>query len=163
MGRRQADSVGVDAGRAPVRAGLRAIPQNSASQRSGDHSVHGRRLRQQVRARCAGHHLRATGKDGQGSGEADARSQGRAFGHRQPSIGHGEDPRWRFSGWDADALRRAEAGAPGAPAPRPISHCPTSTIFRTASGSTPTSTSTPASNARCVRQAILRAATSQKS
>ena len=74
---------------------LRGRPQDSAGERPRHHAVHGRRLRQQVRAGLAGHHLREAGAAGQGAGEADARSQGRASRHRQPSVGHRAHPRRR--------------------------------------------------------------------
>ena len=58
VGGRQADRVGLDAGRARHARGVREGPRHPAGQRPRDHRVHGRRLRQQVRAGRAGHHLR---------------------------------------------------------------------------------------------------------
>ena len=61
VGRRQADRVDLDAGGDSARAELRAGARHPAGQRPHHHAVHGRRLRQQVRARRAGHHLREAG------------------------------------------------------------------------------------------------------
>ena len=110
MGRRQADRVDLDSGRDPERAGLRAGAWHPAGQRPHHHAVHGRRLRQQVRARRAGHHLRQAGAHRQAAGEADARSQGRASRHRQPSVGDGAHPRRRHRRRHADRVRRPELG-----------------------------------------------------
>jgi xanthine dehydrogenase molybdopterin-binding subunit B len=72
--------------------------------------VHGRRLRQQVRAGQPGRHLREARAAGEASGEADARSQGRASRHRQPSVRHRAHQSRRHGRWPADLVRRAELG-----------------------------------------------------
>ena len=66
---------------------------------------------------------------GQGAGEADARSQGRASRHRQPSVGDRADQGRRVRGRQADGVRRRRAGAPAAPARRRASRCRTSISF----------------------------------
>ena len=160
--RRQPHGVGVDAGRARHARGFRAGPEDSAGQRARDHRVHGRRLRQQVRARHPGPAVRAAGEGRQRAGEADARSQGRASRHRQSAVGvrAGEGRRRAPTASSPRSTRRR--GAPAAPARARITRCRTSTSSRIAGACTPTSTSTPDSSARCARRDIRRAASSPK-
>ena len=88
VGRRQAHGVGRRRRRCTAtREGFATGARDPAGQRPRDHRVHGRRLRQQVRAGRAGHRLREAGEAGEGAGEADARSQGRASRDRQPPVG----------------------------------------------------------------------------
>ena len=94
---------------------------------------------------------------GERAGQADARSQGRASGDRQPSVGGGADQGRRLGRRHDHRVRRPSRGAPAAPAPPRASRCRTSTRSRTAAGRTRTSSSTPASSGRCARRAIRRA------
>ena len=127
-------------------------------------AVHGRRLRQQVRPRRAGHHLREAGEAGRRAGQADARSQGRA--PRRPATGRRRSRTSRPAS-TADGMLTAfdarELGHRRRRRRRRASRCRTSTSSRTAGARTRTSTSTPASSARCARRAIRRAASSPKS
>ena len=92
--------------------------EDPASQRSGHHRVHGRRLRQQVRPRTRRASLCArAGEEGRQAGQADARSQGRAPGDRQSPLSVREGEGGRGRGRQAHRVRRRDAGAPAAPAP----------------------------------------------
>ena len=110
VGRRQADGVGVHAGRARHEGRLRAGPQDSERQRPRHHAVHGRRVREQVRPRRAGPHLREARAGSQAAGEAVPRSQRGAPRHGQPAVGVREDSRRRLGGRQAHGVRRAELG-----------------------------------------------------
>ena len=92
------------------------------------------------------------------AGEADARSQGRAPRHRQSAIGVREGEGRRLRRRQAHRVRRARRGARAARERAPITRCRTSTSFRIAGARTPTSTSTPASSARCARPDIRKGA-----
>ena len=164
VGRRQADGVGLDAGRARHARRLRRGAQDPAGERPRHHRVHGRRLRQQVRPRRAGRHLREAGEEGRRAGEADARPQGRASRHaatvRRPTR---RSRRASTRRRHARRVRRGDAGARAARRRARASRCRTSTRSRTAAGATRTSSPTPASSARCARRAIRRAASSPRS
>ena len=62
--------------------------KDPADQYPCDHAAHGRRLRQQVADWSRRRALRPACAGREAAREADARSQGRAPGHRQPALGH---------------------------------------------------------------------------
>ncbi len=104
VGGRQADLLGVHSSRARHARAVCQGPRHPAGQRSRHHRVHGRRLRQQVRPRCAGHHLREAGQTGWRGRQAAARPQGRAPGVGQPALVGVEDQGGRERGRDADGI-----------------------------------------------------------
>ena len=91
VGGRQAHRVDFDSGRARQPRRIRGSAADSAGKRPHRLRVHGRRLRQQVRAGCAGRHLREAREAGGRAGEADARSQGGAPRRRQSPVVDLED------------------------------------------------------------------------
>ena len=163
VGGRQADGMGVDAGGARQPRQLRDGARHSASQRPGDHAVHGRRLRQQVHALCRRHHLRPAGQGRRRSGQADARPERGASRQREPSVGDRAHSCRRVGRRHAHGVRRAKLGhgrcRRDVELPVAVHLCvpePQADAHRT-------STSTPASSARCALRAIHRDASSPKS
>ena len=146
-----------------ARDNFAAGPRDSADQRPRHLPVHGRRLRQQAAARRRRADLRATGEAGRRAGEADARSQGRASRHRQPSVGGGAHQGRRLGRRHHHRVRRRVVGHGRRRRRRPASRCPTSTRSPTGAARTRTSSSTPASSARCARPGIRRDRSSPKS
>ena len=159
VGRRQADRLDLDAGGESERAGIRAglgIPQANVQRH---HPVHGRRFRQQVRARRAGHHLRRSSPRIAKLPVKlmlDRKEEHLDTGNRPSATAHiragvtADGMLTAFDGAELGHRRRRRAER--------TSRCRTSTTFRTASARTRTSSSTPASSARCARRDIRRAA-----
>ena len=108
-----------------------SIPQR---QRPRHHAVHGRRLRQQVRPRRAGPHLREARAGGQGAGQA-VRSIARKS-ISTPATVRRRTRRSRPASRPTACSRRStrRAGARAARARRRASRCRTSTSSRTAGG-----------------------------
>ena len=104
VGGRQADLLGVHSSRARHARAVCQGPRHPAGQRARHHRVHGRRLRQQVRPRCAGHHLREAGQTGGRGREAAARPQGLAPGVGQPALVGVENQSRCERGRDADGI-----------------------------------------------------------
>ena len=131
-----------------TRERLRARPRAFRRPTSASSPVHGRRLRQQVAGRTPkGIICAKLAKEAKRAGQADARSQGRASRHRQPSVGEREDQGGRRGRRHAHRVRRRELGhgrrgrGVGLPAAVHL-HVPEPPARRTR-----TSTSTPASSA----------------
>ena len=128
VGRRQADGVGVDAGRQlgarQFRRAASSIPQTNVRvicQYMG--GGFGSKLQLGPEGLICAQAREAGGR----AGEDDARSQGRASRDRQPSVGGGEDQGGRRPPTGRSRRSTPSRGAPAAPARTRASRCPTST------------------------------------